>query len=61
MKTLSENKEYNSVLVNKKYVTKRAVYSICKSENDIDYKKAVELANKYELPLIPLYESDFLK
>ena len=61
LKTLNENKEYNSVLVNKKYVTKRAVYSICKSENDMDYKKAVELSNKYELPLILLNESDLFK
>ena len=61
MKTLNENREYNSVLVNKKYVTKRAVYCICKSENDIDYKKAVELANKYDLPLIPLHETDLFK
>ena len=61
LKTLNENKEYNSVLVNKKYVTKRAVYSICRSENDMDYIKAVELANKYELPLISIRESDLLK
>lgn len=57
-KTIEQNKEYNSVLVNKKNVMKKAVYCICKSENDIDYIKASEIANKYELPLIPIRECD---
>lgn len=60
LKTLEQNKEYNSVLVNQNNLIKRAVYAICKSEDDIDYKKAVELANKYELPIIPIHECDML-
>lgn len=60
LKTLEQNKEYNSVLVNQNNVTKRAVYCICRAENDVDYKKALELANKYELPLVPIHECDLL-
>ena len=56
LKTLQKNEQYNSVLVDKRYVTRRAVYCICKSETDPDYEKALELANKYELPLIKLNE-----
>lgn len=57
-KTVEQNKEYNSVLVNQKKITKKAIYCICKSESDMDYMKAEELANKYELPLIPIHECD---
>lgn len=57
LKTLQNNKEYNDVLVDKNNVYRKAVYCICKSENDSDYMKALDLATKYDLPLIPLYES----
>ena len=57
LKTIEKNEEYNTVLVNKNYIDKRAVYCICNSEKDSDYEKALELANKYELPLIRLNES----
>lgn len=60
LKTLEKNEQYNSVLVDKNYVTKRAIYCICKSDQDPDYEKALELANKYELPLIQLNESSNL-
>ena len=60
IKTLEKNEQYNSVLVDKNYVTKRAIYCICKSDQDPDYEKALELANKYELPLIQLNESSNL-
>lgn len=57
LQTLEKKQEYNSVLVDKENVTRRAVYCICKSDKDPDYEKAQELANKYEIPFIPLYES----
>ena len=52
------NTSSNHVLVSKKDAMKRAVYCICKSEMDANYDKAQDLATKYELPLIVLYESD---
>ena len=58
LQTLEKKQEYNSVVVDKEYVTIRAVYCICKSETDPDYEKAQELASKYEIPFIPLYESE---
>lgn len=55
-KTIELDKEYNNVLVDTDYVIKSAVYCICKDENDINYEKAYEIANKYELPLVSLNE-----
>lgn len=61
IKTLEYNKEYNSVLVNQDYIIKSAIYCICNSENDMDYKKASDLASKYDLPLIFMHETDMFK
>lgn len=55
LKTKEEKKNYNTVLLNSEYIYKAGIYCITNENNDdINYEKAKELSEKYDLPLIPL-------
>lgn len=54
-KTREEQKNCNTVLLNKDYIYKAGIYCVTNEDyDDISYEKAKELSEKYDLPLIPL-------
>ncbi|MDD3452848.1 MAG: hypothetical protein PHN42_01030 [Bacilli bacterium] len=59
VKTIKNNKKYNEVLIDKKYAKRIGILCIVNNtEDDICYNKAKDLADKHELPLIPIITSN---
>lgn len=55
IKTLKNDKKYNNVLLDKETSDIIGIYAITDGNDDnISYKKAKDLADKFELPLIPI-------
>jgi len=54
VKTIDSNSKCNNILTNTKYINKTGVFCVTENEEDLCYQKALDLANMFDLPLIPM-------